>query len=523
MYNNNPFYGINALNTLSIDEIIIYLRKSRQDDPNETVEEVLARHEMLLQEYAMRTFGAKIPQNNIYREIVSGETIDDRPEIKKVLDRIQDKKIKAVLVVEVSRLTRGDMLDLGTMVHVLRYTSTLCVTPDRFYDLEDKHHRRAFEDELRRGGDYLEYTKEILIRGRRLSTMQGYWVQSKAPFGYDREQQPNKKYILVPNENASHVRMIFVWFAEGVTQYEIKKRLNRAGVKTPNKKTLSWSTTSIKKILANDVYIGIVRYGEMKEIKVYEDGKLKKKRVRAPESEHVVAKGLHDPIIPLDLWERVQERLGKCDRTNSNHDLVNPAAGLIFCKRCGRAMIRTNIGLSNQRVRLSCSNAPQCDVKSIIFDEFIAAFQDSLRNSVVDVQEKIVSGESSIREAKEAQIAALETRLQKMQDQEDNQYDLLEKKEYTPEVFNRRHSKLVKEMESVRAAIEEARANMPEAVDYEEALIRLHAAIDALDNPDMTPVEVNGILKAIVGRIDYDREKSRKQNNPYELDMHLKL
>ena len=33
---------------------LIYLRKSRQDDPNETVEEVLSKHETMLQEWAMR-------------------------------------------------------------------------------------------------------------------------------------------------------------------------------------------------------------------------------------------------------------------------------------------------------------------------------------------------------------------------------------------------------------------------------------------------------------------------------------
>ena len=67
---------------------LIYLRKSRQDDPNETVEEVLAKHEAMLQEYAERELGGRISEENIYREIVSGESIDDRVEIKKVLARI---------------------------------------------------------------------------------------------------------------------------------------------------------------------------------------------------------------------------------------------------------------------------------------------------------------------------------------------------------------------------------------------------------------------------------------------------
>ncbi len=38
---------------ISINQIIMYLRKSRSDDPCMTVEEVLARHERQLQDYAV--------------------------------------------------------------------------------------------------------------------------------------------------------------------------------------------------------------------------------------------------------------------------------------------------------------------------------------------------------------------------------------------------------------------------------------------------------------------------------------
>ena len=43
----------------------MYLRKSRQDDPNESVEEVLAKHEAMLQEWAKRELGYEIPEERI--------------------------------------------------------------------------------------------------------------------------------------------------------------------------------------------------------------------------------------------------------------------------------------------------------------------------------------------------------------------------------------------------------------------------------------------------------------------------
>ena len=41
------------ITTFSVNEVIIYLRKSRSDDPALTVEEVLFKHETQLQEYAL--------------------------------------------------------------------------------------------------------------------------------------------------------------------------------------------------------------------------------------------------------------------------------------------------------------------------------------------------------------------------------------------------------------------------------------------------------------------------------------
>jgi hypothetical protein len=74
------------LGKISVHKIIIYLRKSRAEG-KESVEEVLSRHETILQDYAMDVFSEKIPEENIYREVVSGETLDERIEIKKIFNR----------------------------------------------------------------------------------------------------------------------------------------------------------------------------------------------------------------------------------------------------------------------------------------------------------------------------------------------------------------------------------------------------------------------------------------------------
>ena len=179
-------YNYIDFSQFSADEILVYLRKSRSDDPLLSVEEVLARHEAMLDEWAEKYLGEKIPEKNKYREIVSGETIADRPEIQTILKKIESPKIKAVLIVEVQRLSRGDLEDAGRIIKLFRFTNTLVITPQKTYDLKDEYDRDSFERELKRGNEFLEYTKKIMGRGTLRSVSEGNYVGSIPPYGYNK-------------------------------------------------------------------------------------------------------------------------------------------------------------------------------------------------------------------------------------------------------------------------------------------------------------------------------------------------
>lgn len=213
------------------DEILEYLRKSQADDPNSTVEEVLAKHEQLLSEWEKKNLDGPIPADNIYKEVVSGETIEGRSEIKKILQRIENPKIKAILVVEPQRLSRGDLEDCGRLIKLLRYTNTKVITLTKTYDLTDEYDRENFERELKRGNEYLEYYKKIQARGKLLSVQEGNYIGSVAPYGYDRitvKEGKNKYNTLKINETeAEAVRLIFDMYAVqhmGIT--DICRKLN---------------------------------------------------------------------------------------------------------------------------------------------------------------------------------------------------------------------------------------------------------------------------------------------------------
>ena len=333
------------LSTLAINEIIIYLRKSRSEN-GETIEEVLARHETMLQEYAIKTFGARIPEENIYREVVSGETIADRIEIQKVFNRINNKKenIKGVLVIEPSRLTRGDLEDCGFLMKNFKISNTLIITPTKSYDLHDINDYKMLRMELIQGNEYLEYNKTIMQRGIDISINEGKFVFAIAPFGFDREKLKNQKgYKLVANEKeAKIVKMIYKMFVEdGLGTQAIAHYLNENKIFTRDGNL--WEHKYVKKILTQETYYGMIIRNKRHTIQKYDNGKVVKSLVK--NYNYSVVKGLHDGIVSKEIFDKAQA-IFKAKSTQpkvvDDKELKNPFATIMVCSKCQRVLHRSH-------------------------------------------------------------------------------------------------------------------------------------------------------------------------------------
>ncbi len=289
---------------LKPEEVLIYLRKSRTDDPALTVSEVVAKHEQMLDDYSMRVWGALIPERNRFREIVSGETIFARPEIQKVLRLVEQPCFRAILIVEPQRLSRGDLEDIGRLSKLLRYTGTIVITLQYSYDLTDERDRDYFERELKRGNEFLEYSKRIMMNGRNLAAEKGYYTGSRKPFGYTRvfRKEGNHKYptlAIVPDE-AAIVRTIFRMYAEGNGATNICSYLNSIGSK-PERGDL-WSPPAIYHMLDNPLYNGKIKWGYRKTVKKVEDGEIK---LHNPKNKDCpVYEGKHEAIIGDGIEEQ---------------------------------------------------------------------------------------------------------------------------------------------------------------------------------------------------------------------------
>lgn len=334
-------YGNNIIERYRIyNKIIIYLRKSREEMLSSGyggVEFTLERHEQILQTWAEQNLGCKIPEENIYREIGSGETIADRPVMIEILQMIKNHEIDGVLIVEPQRLSRGELKDCGEIIEVFEHTDTKVLTPQKIYDLSDKYDKKIFRDELLRGNEYLEYTKEILYRGRRISCENGLLV-SPPPFGYDKEKLKDKGFKAVPNKDSETVKLIFKMFLDGYTQFQIAAHLREINANTRTDK--EWEHGAVKQILVNPFYYGYQTWGERKTTKMYVDGQIKTVRIKNPEAK--LYRGLHEPIISEEDFLKAQDILKNrsIPRTKSNHETQNPLAGIVKCSLCGRSMVR---------------------------------------------------------------------------------------------------------------------------------------------------------------------------------------
>lgn len=333
------------LGKVSVRKIILYLRKSRAEG-KESVEEVLSRHEKILQDFAIQTFGEKIPEENIYREVVSGETIDERVEIQKVFHRLEKEDIDILLVVEPQRISRGDMLDCGRVVQILKYTNTWVTTITKTYDLNNKFDREIFEAQLLQGNKYLEYQKEIMDRGKQLSLREGKYVGSTPPFGYDKKALDKGFMLIKHKEEAPIVETIFELFVdEDLSTKQVAGYLNKHEMK-PRKSEL-WNYEMVRHILKNEVYYGELAWGKRPVVKRLINGEINKYRP-APD-DYMLVRGRQEAIVTKEKWEMAQYKISRhpSSRTGLNRDLKNPLAGLVYCKKCGHSLVR----MENRRAK----------------------------------------------------------------------------------------------------------------------------------------------------------------------------
>lgn len=506
----------------------MYLRKSRKDQEAEQhgAGETLANHEKELNALAARL---NIHIDRIYKEIVSGDTIAARPQMQQLLSDIENGMWTGVLVTEIERLGRGATIDQGIISQVFSLSGCKIITLNKTYDPNDEFDEEYFEYGLFQSRREYKAINRRQQRGTEQALKDGKWVYNRSPYGYKvvkLEHEKGYKLEIIP-EQAAIIKLIYDSYSEKLMGYgAIGEMLRNMHIDTD---TRNWSASCIQAILKNPVYVGYVKRGQRACKKTTVNGQLQVSRPR--HQEFKIYPGLHEPIISKEQFEKVQSMFESHDKHPIGKDLEikNALAGLVYCKKCGRKMVRRPYPKGNANALIMCPNK-YCD--NIAGDQFVMT--DKTISILHDYLTSMESSNLTNKEVAEPQLDILLQTKSRIEDQLkaanaklNKAYDFVEQGIYTPDEFLKRSTYIKEEI----AGLEENLKNNKSAIEHELNILdkkenyipQLRNALDIFYK--VSPAEQNALLMDLIERIDYIKEARSGKNGPkdnFELYIQLK-
>lgn len=494
-----------------MENYVIYLRKSRADIEAEAhgEGETLNRHKEALLSLAKRL---KIEVEEIYQEIVSGETISARPMMTKLLREVGEGKWNGVLVMEVERLARGDTMDQGLVAQTFKFSGTKIITPLKIFDPENEFDEEYFEFGLFMSRREYVTTNRRLQRGRAASAREGKFVGSKAPYGYKRKKLDNEKgYTLeiVPKE-ADVVKLIFDLYINGEEKRSgmksIARKLNE--LKIPPIRHEYWQKETIHSIITNPVYAGIIRWGYRKTKKKISPQGKKISRPVSSEEDCIIAKGLHKAIISKERFDKAQMLLKKqpCAPISPKKEIANPLCGLIKCKKCGRKMVFRR-GSNSKPDYIKCPSR-ECSTVSAPFCKVEERLLEILRRQLGNY--RITSEYFSYDETENQQYETIRLmhlqNLSELEKQRNSIFDLTERGIYSAETFRSRMEIIEQKTKEIKDIITKLNKKNRQnesvsAIPQSRTVLEIYETISSAELK-------NELLKEIIDFVVYEKEKS---------------
>ncbi len=273
---------------------------------------------------------------------ISGVTMD-RAGYKDMIKAIEDNKISAVFVKDLSRLGRN-------YIEVGRLTEEYFPEHDiRLVAVSDNIDTDEGENELAPIKNLFNewYARDISKKRRISNKIKGNSGEPLGlpPYGYMKNPDGSKNWV-VDEEAANVVKSIFDMTLDGLGTEQIAERLEKTeiytpanywhvkGIGRPNRPNMespySWNSSTIVNILTTQEYCG-----DVINFKTFSKSYKNKKRYKNDEENMVVFKEIHTPIIERSVFEKIQEKRGKVRKRKKADGEKNMFSGLLVCADCG--------------------------------------------------------------------------------------------------------------------------------------------------------------------------------------------
>lgn len=330
-----------------MSKVAIYCRLS-DEDRNKTNSfddsESIQNQKNMLTKYAIEK------EWNIYK-IYSDDDYSgldkDRPEWNQMLREAETKKFNIILCKSQSRFTRD-------MELVEKYIHNMFVEwGTRFIGLTDN------SDTLNKGNKkqrqimgltnewYCEDVSENIRAVFDIKRNEGKFIGSFATYGYMKDPE-NKNKLLIDEDAAHVVIMIFNWYLEGYGTQHIAFMLNEKAISNPTKYKQDaglnfrnssmnnnlglWNKTTVKRILKNEMYIGNMIQGKRKKVS-YKS----KKIISTSKDQWIKVENTHEPIIEKRMFYEVQRRISERQRS-TGEGKAHIFSTRVRCADCGSTM-----------------------------------------------------------------------------------------------------------------------------------------------------------------------------------------
>ncbi len=293
----------------------------------------------------------------------------DRPEFKRMIGDIKAGRVNCVVVKDLSRFGR-DYIESGR--YIQKIFPALSV---RFIALTD--HFDSLSADTGESSIILpvknfindSYCRDISAKVKSqlaVKCKNGECIAAFAVYGYQKSDK-DKNRLVIDEYAAENVRRIFAWKMEGLALYAIAEKLNGLGILSPKeyKKSMGlsyhggfcgtgtsgWGSTTIKRILTNEIYLGHMVQGKTEKVNY----KIRKHTAK-PKEEWVKVENTHEAIVSADDFAVVQHLLKADGRRSPASGKPSPYMGILFCGDCGEQMVRRVIRYKNTaKVYYICS------------------------------------------------------------------------------------------------------------------------------------------------------------------------
>ena len=333
--------------------VAAYMRLSREDGDKEESNSIGSQRDMI------RDFILKREDMVVVQEYVddgfSGVSFD-RPGFQRLLKDLEAKRIDCIVVKDFSRFARN-YIDSG------RYLEKIFPSMGvRFVSINDNYDSsgaRSQSDALIvpfKGILNDAYCKDISMKIRSqldIKRKTGDFIGAFCTYGY-RKSPENKNRLVVDEEAARVVEMIFRLRIQGMTNSSIAARLNSMGIPSPSAYKAGkgmnyrsgfrvagqagWTAVAIRRVLTNEVYVGtlIQHKRGTPNYKV-------RKEIQYDESDWIIIPNSHQPIIEQTDFDTVQSLLKRDVRLAPSREELYLFSGFVYCGGCGHCMVRKTV------------------------------------------------------------------------------------------------------------------------------------------------------------------------------------